>query len=105
MNKTLKGILLGAIAGIIDVIPMVLQKLTWDANLSAFSMWVIIGFLLTKIELNIPPLLKGLVVSFLVLTPIAFIIGWENPFNLVPVFIMTIILGSLLGIATRSPRK
>ena len=40
MNRIAIGIVFGIIAGIIDVIPMVLQKLTWDANLSAFSMWV-----------------------------------------------------------------
>lgn len=31
------GIVVGIVAGIVDVIPMVLQNLTWDANLSAFS--------------------------------------------------------------------
>gem|GEM_PF-5600971 len=37
MKKTFVGIFLGAIAGIIDVIPMILQDLPWNANLSAFT--------------------------------------------------------------------
>ena len=35
-NKIKIGIFFGIIAGIIDIIPMIIQKLTWDANLSAF---------------------------------------------------------------------
>ena len=41
--KILVGALFGAVAGIIDVIPMIMQSLTWDANLSAFALWVISG--------------------------------------------------------------
>ena len=99
MNRYFKGMLLGAGAGIIDVIPMIFQKLPVDANISAFSMWVIVGFLLTVTELKMAGYLEGLTVSFAVLTPAAIIIGWKEPFSLIPIFIMTSILGSLLGIS------
>lgn len=105
MSKGLKGLLLGGIAGIIDVVPMFLQNLTWDANLSAFSMWVIIGYFLTQIEMKIPAFLKGIVISFLILIPTAIIIGWQDPISLIPISIMTIILGSLLGILTAKLAK
>lgn len=101
MNKTLKGILFGALAGVVDVTPMILQKLSWDANISAFSMWVIIGFLLTRVEINVPGYLKGIIVSFLVLIPTAVIIGWQEPLSLIPISVMTIILGSVLGIVNQ----
>lgn len=101
MNKTLKGTLFGVLAGVIDITPMILQKLSWDANISAFSMWVVIGFLLTRIEMNVPGYLKGIIVSFLVLIPTAVIIGWQEPFSLIPISVMTIILGSVLGIVNQ----
>jgi hypothetical protein len=44
MRSIVTGICTGVVAGALDLIPMVLQKLPWDANLSAFSMWVVIGF-------------------------------------------------------------
>jgi len=97
MKKKLIGISFGAIAGIIDVIPMVIQKLTWDANLSAFSMWVIIGFFISTIEIKIAPVLKGLMISFMTLLPTAILIGTKEPFTLIPISVMTVILGSLLG--------
>ncbi|MFA5406328.1 MAG: hypothetical protein WC307_03145 [Candidatus Nanoarchaeia archaeon] len=98
MNKqTKRGLLIGLIAGIIDVIPMLLQGLTWDANLSAFSMWLVIGFLLPNINLGVKGVKKGLIVSFLVLLPNLFIIGWGEPISLIPIGVMTLLLGSLVG--------
>jgi hypothetical protein len=97
LSKLSAGILFGSIAGLIDVIPMLAQKLTWDANLSAFSLWVISGFFIATSELKLPPALKGMVISFLALIPAAFLIAWNNPLNLIPITIMTVILGSALG--------
>jgi len=91
------GILLGSAAGILDLIPMLLQGLTWDANLSAFSLWVVSGFMLATSNLRINPILKGIVIPFVCLLPSAFIIGWNNLFSLLPISVMTLILGALLG--------
>ena len=91
------GLLLGSIAVIIDVIPMVIQKLTWDANISAFSMWVVIGFLISISKLNVKPIFQGIIISFSVLLPSAILIGWKEPMSLLPIFIMTLIISSLLG--------
>ena len=97
MKTIIIGIILGIAAGIIDVIPMIIKKLTWDANISAFSMWVIVGFFIATIDLNMNPILKGILISFLVLIPCAFLIGWKEPKSLFPIFVMTLILGGLLG--------
>jgi len=96
-KNILIGILLGIVAGIIDLVPMILQGLTWDANLSAFFLWVVSGFMLATSNLQLPPILKGIIISFLCLLPSVFIIGWEDPFSLLPIIIMTLILGTLLG--------
>ncbi|WP_445475401.1 hypothetical protein ACT9XH_01250 [Methanococcoides methylutens] len=97
MKKVRLGLTLGVIAGIIDVIPMLIQDLTWDANLSAFSLWVVSGFLIATSGIKINGALKGIIISFLILLPSAILIGWDDPFILFPIFIMTLILGSLLG--------
>ena len=97
LSKIKIGIIFGIIAGIIDVIPMIFQKLTWDANLSAFSFWVITGFIISISNLKINSVLKGILISFLLLLPLAILIGWKQPASLIPIFVMTLILGSLLG--------
>jgi len=97
ISKIKAGIIFGIVAGIIDVIPMIFQKLTWDANLSAFSLWVIAGFMISTSNLKINSVLKGILISFLILLPAAILIGWKEPTGLIPIFVMTLILGGLLG--------
>lgn len=97
MKKITLGIGFGILAGIIDLIPMLVQKLSWDANLSAFSLWVVSGFLIATSNLKIKGALKGILISFLVLIPSAFIIGWKEPISLLPIAVMTLILGAALG--------
>jgi len=97
MKRILIGVSLGTAAGILDVIPMIIQKLPVQADISAFSMWMVIGFLISVIDINLNSILKGLLVSYIVLLPNLFIIGWDNPYSLIPILILTTILGSLLG--------
>ena len=99
MKKRIQtGLFLGLVAGIIDVIPMILQHLTWDANLSAFSMWIVIGFFMAITQLKLKGIGKGLVISYCILLPTLFIIGWKEPASLFPIITMTALLGSLLGL-------
>ena len=97
MNRIMAGIVFGIFAGIIDMIPMIIQSLTWDANLSALTLWIVSGFLIATSNLKFNPILKGIIISCLILLPCSFIIGWHEPTSLIPIFIMTFILGSLLG--------
>ena len=76
---------------------MILQNLTWDANISAFTMWIVVGFLIATMDLNINSIIKGILTAFLVLLPTAILIGWKEPVSLIPITIMTTILGGLLG--------
>jgi len=95
--RILSGIVCGFIAGLIDLIPMILQNLTWDANLSALSMWIVTGFFIATTTLRMNVILKGMIVALLCLLPCSFIIGWKEPASLVPIGIMTLVLGGLLG--------
>lgn len=97
MEKIKMGIVLGVIAGVVDVIPMILQKLSWDANLSAFLFWVVCGVLISISEIKIKGALKGIVISYMMLLPLAVIVGRQEPKSLIPMCIMTLILGSLIG--------
>ncbi len=98
-NNMVIGLLLGAVAGVLDVIPMLLQGLTWDANLSAFFLWIVSGFVLATSNLRLHPVAKGIVIPFICLLPSAFIIGWADPMVLIPIAVMTLLLGAGLGFA------
>jgi len=95
MRKILTGLLSGAAVGIIDVVPMIFQKLPWSANISAFSMWVVTGFLVSTSSLKMPYILKSMLISLLLLEVCTPLIGWETV--LVPILPITIVLSVLLG--------
>lgn len=97
MKRISIGLLIGIAAGIIDVIPMFAMKLPWISNLSAFTMWVVIGFFISIIDLKINPIIKGILIAFLSVLPTAFLIGKDDPKSLIPVAVMTVVLGSLVG--------
>ncbi len=99
MKKISIGIALGAAAGAIDVAPMIAQGLTWDANVSAFVMWCAIGFFVSISELGLPSPLKGVVIAYAAVAPILVLVGWKQPATLVPIALMTLVLGALLGAA------
>ncbi|MBC8320192.1 MAG: hypothetical protein H8E34_05665 [Bacteroidetes bacterium] len=105
MNKKLIGLILGALAGVIDVIPMIIQNLSWDANISAFTMWVVIGFFIGSVVLKINSFLKGILISLLVLLPSSIIIGWHGPSTLIPIVTTTVVLGGLLGYSVNKLTK
>jgi len=98
-KKIIAGLLIGIVAGVIDVIPMLVQKLSWDANLSAFSLWVVTGFIVATSNLKLSAVLKGILIALLCLLPSLFIIGRQDPFSLLPVIAMTVVLGALVGFA------
>lgn len=104
-RNIITGISLGALAGVIDVIPMITRNLTWDANISAFLMWVVIGFILSIVELTINSILRGILISYLVLLPAGILIGWKEPASLVPIIIITTILGGALGYLIQRCKK
>jgi len=97
MNKTAAGLISGAIAGAIDLTPMILQDLTWDANLAAFSMWLAVGFFTAHTTMKINSFLKGIIIAFICLLPSAFIIGWTMPESLIAISAMTLVLGAFVG--------
>ncbi len=100
MKKTLIGLGLGSIAGVVDVIPMIILKLPLSADISAFTFWVVSGFLIVHSEIKIKPFFKGVLISYLVLIPSAVLVGASDPKSLIPMSIMALILGGLLGVSS-----
>ena len=97
MNDILIALLIGIVAGIIDVIPMILQKLDKSASLAAFSHWVVLGLIIPFVDWNIDPWLKGLIIGEMAIIPTLFIVFPKDKKALIPMIVMSAILG--IGIA------
>lgn len=93
------ALLIGAIAGMVDVIPMILQDLNSYACSSAFIHWVALGAIIPYVAWNIKPWLKGLVIAGLTSLPIAIIVAEKEPISIIPILLFSAVLGILVGIA------
>jgi hypothetical protein len=101
MSKFLISILIGLGAGLIDIIPMLIQKLDRYAIFSAFFHWLILGFVISYIQLPIAGWLKGLLLSEIMAIPIVFLVLKTEPKSVIPIFTMSSVLGILVGIVSQ----
>ena len=100
MHKLFKALLLGLAAGIIDVVPMIFQGLSWEANVSALLHWLGLGIIITYARMPIANWASGVVIALLTGIPIAILAYPNDPISLFPIIIFSIILGGLLGYTT-----
>jgi hypothetical protein len=98
MNRILLSLTVGALAGIIDIIPMFMQKLDRYSIASAFIQWVILGFVINHIEFGVGGWLKGLIVAVLLSIPVIALVVKADPKSAVPIVVMSAILGSVVGL-------
>ena len=98
MGKILLVLILGAAAGIIDIIPMILQKLDRYSIISAFIQWVAAAFVITHIQFGVESWLKGLIVAVLMALPVIVLVMKNDVKSVMPILVMSAILGSVVGL-------
>ncbi|MGL4370638.1 MAG: hypothetical protein ACRCUT_13350, partial [Spirochaetota bacterium] len=82
MLKKYAGIIVGAAAGTVDVIPMLWMKLPAESCASAFVMWAVIGFVVSKIDIGVKGALKGMITAVILIQPTAILIAAREPASL-----------------------
>jgi hypothetical protein len=97
MEKILIALCIGIVAGLIDVTPMIIQKLDKTACWSAFVHWVVLGLIIPFVHWEIQPWLKGLIIGELSVIPIMIIVFAKDKKALIPMSIFSAILG--IGVA------
>lgn len=100
MNILLLSVIIGIVAGIVDIIPMVIQKLEKRAIISAFLQYFFVSIIIVNI--NLPYIgwwLQGGLISVALSLPIICLISAQDK-KAVPIILTTAaILGTLIGIA------
>lgn len=102
MNEILIALIIGIIAGLIDIIPMLIMKLNKFANLSAFTHWVVLGLIIPFVDWDIVPWLKGLILGELSAIPVILMILQNDKKSVYPIVIMSALLG--IGVAIAGAR-
>ena len=99
MNDILIALLIGIAAGIIDVVPMIIQKMNKYANLSAFMHWIFLGLIIPFVNWGIEAWQKGLIIGILAAIPIMIIVAKDDKKALLPISIFSAILGTIVAMA------
>jgi hypothetical protein len=99
MCKILIALIIGTIAGTIDVVPMIIQRIDKYACISAFVQWMVLGLIIPYVNWNIQPWLKGLIIAELAAIPVMVLVFAKEPKSIFPIAIFSAILGVLVGIA------
>ncbi len=100
MRTLLVSAIIGVIAGIIDITPMILQKMEKRPVISAFLQYFFVSVIIVNI--NLPGVvwwIQGSLISFALALPVIIIVS-EHDRKAVPIIsVMSVILGALIGIA------
>jgi len=97
MHRVFKSLLLGLAAGIIDVIPMIFQGLSWEAAICILLHWLGLGVIVTFARMDLPNWLSGTVIALLANIPVSILAYPNDPAVLIPVILFAMVLGGLLG--------
>lgn len=100
MNSIVGSIIIGVVAGLINVLPMIMRKMDKTACLSAFIQYIVVSFII--IHSDIPGIswwIEGALISLLMALPIIIIVS-KNDDKAIPIIVMNALaLGALIGIA------
>jgi hypothetical protein len=99
MNNILIALIIGIIAGTIDVTPMIVRKLDKFAIASAFLHWVILGLIIPFVSWDIQPWLKGIIIGELATLPVMIIVSQKDRKSVIPISIFSALLGIGVAIA------
>jgi len=100
MKTLILTLITGIVCGIIDVLPMIKMKLDKTAILSAFVFYLIMPFIIYNTNLfGMIWWLKGGVITLLLELPVIILVAKDGLKGVVPIGLMAIILGTLIGFA------
>ena len=99
MKNIFIALIIGLSAAIIDVVPMIIQRIDKSACISAFIQWIVLGLIIPYVNWEMQPWLKGLIIAELAALPIMIIVFAKEPKSIVPIIIFSAILGAAVGLA------
>lgn len=92
-------ILIGVVAGVIDVLPMIKMRVDKYSCISAFVYYLILPFIIFSINwFGNLWWLRGGVVALLMAIPVIIMVAKEDKKSPVAMTVMSIVLGSIIGV-------
>ncbi len=99
MKVNLIMILIGAVAGLIDIMLMIRMKHDRYAIFSAFLFYFMMPFVIFNMRLfNLEWWMKGPVITFCLSLPVVIMVAKSSTKNIFPILVMSVLLGGLIGV-------
>lgn len=99
MKNIIIALSIGAAAGLLDVLPMLKQKVPRFSILAIFVQWVFLGLIIPFLAWGTDPWLTGLIVAEAGMLPFMIQALYRNKKAVLPMFIFAGILGIAIGVA------
>lgn len=100
MDKLAFFLIVGLVAGTIDIIPMIIQKLPKRSTLSAFFHYLFVSIIILNVDIpHITWWLKGGIVGLALAIPMIIQIGNTEKKSLPIIALNAIVLGTLVSLA------
>jgi len=99
MSNLLIALLIGVVAGLIDIIPMLVKKLDKRDCLSAFIHYFLLGLVIPFVNWGISGWLTGVLIALFSGVPIMLIVYKTDRKAIVPMLFFSLILGAGIGFA------
>ena len=99
MKNIFIALIIGLSAAIIDVVPMIIQRIDKSACISAFVQWIVLGLIIPYVNWDMQPWMKGLIIGELAALPIMILVFAKEPKSIIPIIIFSAILGTAVGLA------
>ena len=96
-KKLFVSLLIGVLAAVIDVTPGIIRGIDITITFTGFSFWVLMGPTIAFISLPVRDWLKGLIVASLLSIPGTILMSLVDPNTVLPMFLLALVLGSLVG--------
>ena len=99
MKNIFIALIIGISAAIIDVVPMIIQRIDKSACISAAVQWIVLGLIIPYVNWDMQPWLKGLIIGVMTALPIIILVFAKEPKSIIPIIIFSAILGVAVGLA------
>ena len=97
MKKTLSIFLIGIGVGLLDLIPLFLVQAPLFNMLSILAFWLCATFFIYKTKLFTNPAGNGFAIALILMLPMALAVSATNPKDFLPMILMAMILGPMVG--------
>ncbi len=99
MNDIFIALTIGFIAGLVDIVPMIIQKLNKQDTLSSFLHYLALGIIIPYVHWGTAPWIKGIVIALITAIPIMIIVYKTDKKAVLPMIVFSLILGAGIGLA------